>query len=411
MERKDVVDKPGIIGASWWQEGLDDPIPRRTAVTALLAVGGALAAALALGTCVATSARSCTTSTPDFEVQARGALDMQKEFGWDFGARGEALVFDGKQETAFDRARLAALEEECAPARADLRPFFVPTLLQSLAALPKSAPSGEDGLPPFVPLKDAIVPVATPAMEQAFQRGKSLAALVLGARGEWPARLRHLAFTLDLPGPEAVAFAAGAADALDPVFLFDNWPHPRGVVPAHLTLAAAAYYQPLFAKARAARSAAAPALFVLDRGRLAPYTDDALRFDNRHVAQLPSGATLARLGVTDLVYVSPSDVAPVELDDLVDRFVALAAARVALFALAIGAIPAPSGAAPDRFWSGTLAHAYTPTPRSTVFAGGARPAGFGAVPVAVALGTGVILGATMSRSGSWNRTTSSGGGG
>jgi hypothetical protein len=32
--------------------------------------------------------------------------------------------------------------------------------------------------------------------------------------------------------------------------------------------------------------------------------------------------------------------------------------------------------------------------------------GFGTVPVAVAVGTGVILGAKAARSGSWNRTSS-----
>jgi hypothetical protein len=59
---------------------------------------------------------------------------------------------------------------------------------------------------------------------------------------------------------------------------------------------------------------------------------------------------------------------------------------------------------------------HTPTPRATSFSSGApvtsstsprpRPTGFGTVPVAIAVGTGVILGAKLSRSGSWNRTTS-----
>src|SRR5271170_5569626 len=70
---------------------------------------------------------------------------------------------------------------------------------------------------------------------------------------------------VDLPGPEAVAFAAGAASAFDPVFALDNWPHPRGVVPAHQTLAAAAYCQPLFARRASGSAAPRWPLLVLDR--------------------------------------------------------------------------------------------------------------------------------------------------
>ena len=62
---------------------------------------------------------------------------------------------------------------------------------------------------------------------------------------------------------------------------------------------------------------------------------------------------------------------------------------------------------------------YTPKARTTPYSSGTptpqsssvsrpRPTSFGTVPVAVAVGTGLILGARSSRSGSWNRTTSSG---
>ncbi len=437
--RQEVVDKPGIIGARWWQQSIATQVPRRQAMTGLLALGGVLAAMAAIGTCAAVASKGSSggTSPDDVSFQPRGALDMQKEYGWNFGATGETLVFDGKSTQAFDRTALARMPDELAPAESRHAPFYVPTLFQSPTALPKSTPAGDTSALPFAPLKDALVPISTPAMETAFQQGKALASLL-----DKDPRAKDVTVVVDLPGPQAVAFAAGASGVLDPVFLFDNWPHPRGVVPAHLTLAAAAYYQPLFASAKATRPKGARPMFVLDRKRLASYTDDASQFDNRHTARLPSAANLAGLGTKTVLYVSPNAVDRQELDDLVDDFLAFASAQIALKILPLTAFD-PGGAAQGspyfyggsstthtQFWthwsapSSGLAtnevQSYTPTPRTTPFSTGTptptsstsrpRPTNFGTVPVAIAVGTGVVLGAKLSRSGSWNRTysTSSG---
>jgi hypothetical protein len=235
FERKEVVDKPGIIGAQWWQESVSTAMPRREALVALAVVGGVLGAMAAIGTCVARS------SEPDVKFEPRSALDMQKEFGWSFGATGEPLVFDGQSPSPFDRSALARMPTDFAPADSRWAPYFVPTLFQSPTAMPKTTLK-EDA--PFRPLSEALVPIFTPAMEMAFGQGAALASLM-------DDHAKDLAIIVDLSGPIAVAFAAGAASVLEPIFTFDNWPHPRGVVPAHLTLAAAAYYQPLFARARA----------------------------------------------------------------------------------------------------------------------------------------------------------------
>ncbi len=441
--RKETVDKPGIIGARWWQESLATQVSRRQATTALVVLGGAMAAMAAFGTCVAVASKSAGSSDPDFAFQPRGSLDMQKEYGWNFGATGETLVFDGQSTLSFDRSALARLATDLAPASARLTPYFVPTLFQSPTALPKSKPTGEDSsATPFAPLSEALVPISTPAMTMAFERGKALAALF-----EKDARAKDVAVVVDLPGPEAVAFAAGASSVLEPVFLFDNWPHPRGVVPAHLTLAAAAYYQPLFAKAKGARATGARPMFVLDRSRLATYTDDATQFDNRHTGRLPSAANLAALGTKNVVYVGPNAVDRQELDDLADDFLAYANASQTLrvlpataFERESGSSVAPSADAGASTWDGPYFYggsrgshgsfwthwgaapgttslnelqSYKPTARATPFSSGAppgatrpRPPNFGMVPVAVAVGTGVILGAKLSRSGSWNRTSS-----
>lgn len=429
--RQEVVDKPGIIGARWWQQSLAAQVNRRQALTGLVALGGVLAAMGAIGTCAAVVSSGSSGSSDDVSFQERSALDMQKEYGWNFGATGETLVFDGTSTQAFDRSSLARMADDLGPSESRHLPFFVPTLFQSPTALRKSTPAGDTTAAPFAPLKDALVPIFTPAMETAFHQGKALASLL----AKEP-RAKDVAVVVDLPGPQAVAFAAGASSVLDPVFLFDNWPHPRGVVPAHLTLAAAAYYQPLFANAKTTRPKDARPMFVLDRKRLASYTDEASQFDNRHTARLPSAANLATLGTKTVVYVSPNAVDRQELDDLVDDFLALAygSSVIALKLLPATAFEQGASAPPGTYYYGgsPATHAsfwthwsappsglstnevqtYAPTSRVTPFSSGTpasstprpRPTSFGMVPVAVAVGTGVILGAKLSRSGSWNRT-------
>jgi hypothetical protein len=424
--QQETVDKPGIIGARWWQESIAKPVPRRQAIAGLLALGGAFAAIAAVGTC---AVKAVKDSAPDVTFEPRGALDMQKQYGWNFGATGETLVFDGTSTQAFDRTALARMSDDLAPADGRYAPFFVPTLFQSPTALPKSPPADA----PFAPLKDALVPIATPAMATAFATGKALAAQL-----DKDPRGKDVAVVVDLAGPEAVAFAAGAANVLDPIFLFDNWPHPRGVVPAHLTLAAAAYYQPLFVKAKRERAKGARPLFVLDRKRLSAYTDDASQFDNRHVARLPSAQNLASLGTKTVLYVTPNAVDRQELDDLADDFLAVDQAKIAIKIVPLtafeestteplvdgvrpyfyGGSPASSASfwthwsAPPSGLSTNAVSSYTPKPRSTAYSSGTplasrpRPVNFGMIPVAVAVGTGVILGPKLNRNGSWNRTTS-----
>jgi hypothetical protein len=62
---------------------------------------------------------------------------------------------------------------------------------------------------------------------------------------------------------------------------------------------------------------------------------------------------------------------------------------------------------------------YVPRPRASAYSSGSpsgvvtskpRPTSFGTVPVVIAVGTGVILGARYSRSGSWNRSSGGFGG-
>jgi hypothetical protein len=456
FERDEHVDKPGIVGARWWQEGLAqvDPVARRSALKGILIGAGALAsvgAVIALATSTSSAAQKTEGADDDFKTDQKAALDMQREYGWNFGATTDRLVFDGKSTAPFDKSRLTSLSSNLAPANASYAPFYVRSLLESPIALRKTTPAGDPDT--FTPLKDVLVPIFTAAMDAAYRRGRALASLFDAAHH---AGTQSIAVVVDLPGPEAVAFAAGASSALDPVFLFDNWPHPKGVVAAHLALAACAYYQPLFATKTTPKSA--PPMFLLDRSRLAAYSDDAKQFDNRYVARVPSTPVLAKLGISRVLYIVPTDTDR-ELDDLNDDFVYTVkqGAQLKLLgatALASGIpLTTPDGGVsdgPTYFYGGDptthewfwidypwstpytakgqkppvepsftrTGPSYVPIARPSAFSTGAlsgsltppRPIAFGTVPVVIAATTGIILGAKMSRSGSWTRSSSWGGG-
>jgi hypothetical protein len=444
------VDDNAQAPDGWWVRSVraaPSAIPRRAALQGILAVGGVIVAA---GVDIPEAAAQ-DDSLP-VRTETRRALEMQRQYGWSFGAAAERLTFDGAAVALFERSALARMPDELRPARLRHVPFYVPTLFQSPTAPQRAVPAGDAGA--VVPLGDALWPIFTPAMGIAYQRGKALAAQF---HNVWS----KAAVVVDLPGPEAVAFAAGAAEVLDPVFLFDNWPHPRGVVPAHLTLAAAAYYQPLFA--RRAAPPGAPPMFVLDRDRLAPYTDDAEQFDNRYVARMPSASALRAIDVERVLYVAPTAADSTELDDLNDEFIFYAAAGLDVKIVAADAfgpgpggpelrplpVVTPSGVVireeeqrryyyggsdlTDGFfwidypWLTVNPHThgkmpvappfprpgtrYAPAARVTAHGGGMHPLDFGHVKVVVSARTGAILGAALSRSGSWNRTLSSGSGG
>lgn len=458
------VDKPGIVGARWWHAALADQgaqVARRHAIRNILIVGGVLAG---LGTMLAfcgyaVSSSSSGSGVPsDAKEQRNTALDMQKAYGWSFGAVGETLVFDGTSTSPFDKAALATIAADLQPSRSDLLPFYIRTLFEAGHATPTSlatlAPEEAAG---FQPLANVMKPLHTAAMDTAYARGKALASVFAALNDAGGTASDAKAGVLvDLSGPEAVAFAAGAADVFDPVFLFDNWPHPRGVVRSHETLAAAAYYQPLFAKARTTTKKKPP-MFVVDRRRLSSYTDDATQFDNRYVAKLPMpGASLKAVGANRLLYVVPtsSDVV-VESDDLNDEFVQYQGDGIEVRPFAADSFTKPAvdgglppgakansesdrlledsggyyyGGSPGSHHSFFVVHpwvsrpprpatsrpppsvgtSYVPKSRTTSYTSSTRPTNFGTVPVLIAAGTGVVLGARYSRSGSWNR--SSGGG-
>jgi hypothetical protein len=417
------ADIPAIVGAAWWNEALRQEDRAHTR-RAFLVTGGVLALTAGVVVAISDAAKS-----GDIKEESRHSLEMQEKYGWSFGATSEHLLFETISAGGFASSALRTLADDLRPRSASLLPFFVPTLFQSSLALPQASLPGEPLLTRTV--SEDLERLAGAAISAAENRGRSLAAILQPAP-------KNTLLIVDLPGAEAVAFAAGAANLFAPVFTFDNWPHPRGVVPAHKALAAAASYQAAFVTAEASRASSAPPLFVLDSYRLAPYDGAVTHFDNRYLARLPSPDALHQLGYSHVMYICPSSADVRELDDLNDLFVAYAARGLKMHAMGADAIFQGSdgwryGGNASRetafftdypIWPGapravessavnTMGARYVPSHRQTVFSGAAPehpPASFALVPV-VLTGAGIVLGARMNRFGSWNRTSSSYGGG
>lgn len=422
------VDKPGIIGARWWNSSLKEwsiLTPRRAAMKQLAITVGVLA--LAGGAVYAMASAASDDDGEEAREEKRKSVDMQRDYGWNFGATSETVAFDAQYTQKYARQALKTLEQDMASGTAhDVH--YVRTLFESPEAVPRlTLPDGEQAR--VKPLAEALRPIRTPQMDLAKGRGRALGALL--AQATMP-----VIAIVDMAGEEAVAFAAGASSSLAPVFLFDNWPHPRGVVPSHRTLAAAVYYQPVFANAKSARPKSAPPLFVLEHARLAKYTDNATQFDNRYVCKLP--ASVAKSGSKVLYIVGTQNDVP-EPDDLNTMFVSWIKSGVEVRALAASSFiakPALDGGEETFLYGGdekthaAFFGAYpwkAPTPaREDVSSNSAteryRPvasptassldvATIGTAAVMIGLASGLVLGSKLNRNGSWNRASSSYGGG
>jgi hypothetical protein len=308
------------FGARWWRESLG--IARFTSRPALGTMG--LLGALALPACATTWAGQEGAEYADSydEININmDALQLQRDEGWDVGQWGTPLQFVGSTDvdaagTQAWREAMANLAVTMAPSAPALQPFYVPTLFQSLIG-----PAGQR-------LRAVMRPMHTAELDDDVARG--IALRVQFGTVDFP---KDTALVIDAPGPRAVAVAAALADRFAPVFMFGNWPHPQGVVPAHQTIAAALYYLPMLSAAAAVRAPDAPPMFVLDANRLAPYRDGNNQFDNRYFVKLPSAEQLAALGVRHVLYVGADGGG--ELDDLNGAFVAMCGKGVDVKMLAL----------------------------------------------------------------------------
>src|SRR5262249_45221578 len=123
----------------------------------------------------------------------RDSLELQKEKDWDVGRASASLAFsdaspiDSTGQTDWSD-KLPKLAELLAPAEAQLRPFYVPTLFQ--------APT----TPSATGLRATVRPVHDAQMNEAYARDEALADLFTGADAP-----KHAAVLVDAPGPLAVS--------------------------------------------------------------------------------------------------------------------------------------------------------------------------------------------------------------
>ena len=335
-------DQLELLGARWWQEGMakaqvqvqrarqsknrdgtDDS--RRRALKVLVGLAGLpLLAGFAFTRCGGSGSTTQTVS--------KKSLDLQRELGLAVGASNPSFSYEHPVLVASDGRPLQGtwlntLAGDLSPRYGLLLPYYTPTLFQAFAGSREQA------------FASAFRMSRTPAMVRAFDQAVAMRDLLLGAN-----QLQKLALVVDLPGPEAVAYAAGLQPTCCAVFTFDNWPHPQGVVPAHQTLSAAVYYRSQFLNN--IEIAAQPPVFVLDRNRLTEYRNEPGRFDNRYLAKLPGAPFLRSQGIERVLYVVPAGVPEVELDDLNETFVAYGKAGVTVSMVGLGdfvAVDAKSG--------------------------------------------------------------------
>jgi hypothetical protein len=234
------------------------------------------------------------------------SLDLQKKEGWNVGSTDKQLSFDGATATdskgkiwsGYDPNYLISIYQ---PRDPQWQPFFVPTLIQSLAQ-----PS----------LSSQVRPIFTGQMAETYQRAEALRNLISQAPNA-----KQTLIISELPGPQSIALGAAMADAARLVPVFDNWPHPLGVVHSHETIGAMVYYANEIAEKRPKAPDNAPTLILLDSTRLSPYTDQDTQFDNRYLAKLPPADQMKQRGVQQVIYLVKDQTQKQELDDINDDMV------------------------------------------------------------------------------------------
>lgn len=244
----------------------------------------------------------------DEQEVSEDSLKLQRTEGWDVGSKDKALTFfyssakdslarDGWREY-LDPNKLISVYQ---PANSNWQPYFVPTLVQSLAQ---------------ESLKSKITPVNNGDMQTTFGQAEAMRELVMQAQNP-----QQTLIISDLEGASSIAFGAAFAGAAHLVTGFDNWPHPLGVVPSHQTLGAMLYHAREIEEKKAKTPAPAPAVILLDSNRLNEYKDEEKQFDNRYLAKVPSADELKKRGIANVLYVVKDESRKQELDDLNDEFV------------------------------------------------------------------------------------------
>jgi hypothetical protein len=234
------------------------------------------------------------------------SLELQKKEGWNVGSTDKTLAFNSVSATDSRGKPLSGLDPNYLisvyqPRDPQWQPFFVPTLIQSLSQ---------------TSLSSQMRPVFNGEMAETYQRGEALRNLI----AQTPNPKQTLIIS-ELPGAQSIALGASMADTARLIPVFDNWPHPLGVVRAHETLGAMAYYAGEIDEKRSKVPENAAELLLLDSTRLTAYTDQDTQFDNRYLAKLPPIDQIKQRGIQQVIYLVKDQNQTQELDDINDDLV------------------------------------------------------------------------------------------
>jgi len=231
-------------------------------------------------------------------------LSAQKKGGWDVGDKGLRLSFPAASTQMKDSkggsgsAYKDANALQAATRAGDTwRKYEMPTLFQSLEQQS---------------LASQMKMMANGEMQKRYNQAAGLGSLLSSM-----ANPEKTMLIFDMPGPVSVAAAAGVSEFAEPVFWFDNWPHPKGVVKSHETLGAAMFFAAELEENKGKRKGKVAPAIVLDSNRLNPYTSEKTQFDNRYAVTLPTGKELKGMGIESVMYVTATDKSK-ELDDIND---------------------------------------------------------------------------------------------
>lgn len=287
--------------ADWWRTKMQ----RREATKKVIGVsiGAALVAYVALRGC---DDDGVFGDIDDDETESNvDAMDLQKKEGWNAGHTDKNLTYadahDFNSLGSTDYQKYTTLDELLAcwkPKNEAFLPFFVPTLMQVTT---------NDNF------RNVLKPVCSKEMKDEYSKGLGFKELISQSKD-----FKKTMIVADLSGTESVAFAAALSDKCVPVVTFDNWPHPLGIVPSHLTLGAMVYYAEEVKNNAAKLDEDSPLLMVLDRKRFKTYINPESDFDNRYMAKIPTSENLKKLGIESILYVVDKETQ--ELDDLNDDF-------------------------------------------------------------------------------------------
>ncbi len=284
------------------------PVSRRKALGKVLAwTGGTALAGYLLYQCV--------SDDDDVTVTEEDSVGLQKKEGWDTGADGMkvalaapmSLDYLGLPETQWKKYKEADnLKKVYTPATDNFKKYSSNSLFESLGQKT---------------LQAQMKPSANIDTKTTFKKGLGVRQILLDAQNPGVNLV-----VIDLPGQQSVAVAAALADVADVIPTFNNWPHPLGEVPAHETLASSIYYASYVDREKNKKTTKKKAtVLALDRNRFQSAKDGKLtpvkegNFDNRYNVDLPTVDELKAAGITNVVYITPSET-DIEKDDINEEF-------------------------------------------------------------------------------------------